>query len=177
MLQRDQLADDPSQGHADQVRARERMGIEHADRVCGQVVERVGRIPRHDRRRATGVALVVADDVTTATGQLFAERRGPPEHRRPAAHDQEHGGMRRIAEGLGGDVEPLRVDDAFAHGSLRPFDQHGLPAGVATRGGGERDEPLGPHGRTALIQGSRSVVPQYRHRPRSDVTACALGSK
>ena len=42
------------------------MGIEHTDRVRDQVIERVLWIPRHELRRATGVALVEADDSVRA---------------------------------------------------------------------------------------------------------------
>ena len=51
--------------------------------------------------------------------------------------------MRRIAEGLGGDVETLRVDDAFAHVALlRSANTASLPVSLRA-GEANGTEPLG----------------------------------
>src|SRR5918994_5356909 len=73
------------------------------------------RIPRRDLRRATGVTLVEADDIAAPAGQPLAELLRPPEHRRPAPHDEQHRRMCRVAEGLGRDEQSLVADETFAH--------------------------------------------------------------
>ena len=70
--------------------------------------------PREDRR-APDVAVVVADDVEAAPGQLRAEVLVPAEHLRAQAHDEQQGGIGGIAEGLEAELDVADAAELLGH--------------------------------------------------------------
>ena len=73
---------------AHDVRPLDAQRVQDAQRVLGQVGERVARPPRREVRRSTGVAVVVADHEPAAGRDPFAQLGFPPQHRRGRSHDQ-----------------------------------------------------------------------------------------
>jgi hypothetical protein len=88
--------------------------VEQPGRVIGHVVQRVAGarvVPRHqlerirhrpvlDLRREADVAVVEPHDVEAAAGEQLAEALVPAQHLNPEPHDQQHRGVRWVAEGL-----------------------------------------------------------------------------
>jgi hypothetical protein len=107
--------------------------VEQADRVGSHVGERVRRRGEiaGERRGQVGhgcivemgrlahVAVVEADELQAAPGQLLAESIRPGDELRADAHDQQHRGRVRVAETLVGDVEAGRTD------VREPLNRHG----------------------------------------------------
>ena len=89
------------------------------------------------RRGATGVAVVVADDVEALGREQHAELVVPPRHRAAEAHDEQE----RLAAGI---AERLVAElDLVADGRDQLVGDDGCLGGVATRGGhasSEHDE-------------------------------------
>jgi hypothetical protein len=103
--------------------------IEHADAVAGHVGERVGRAAVTleqlqqarrglvlEMRRAADVAVVVADHVEPALGQLPAEVVVVGDHLGAEAHDQQHRRVPGIAEGLEADLDVAHAGKRLGHG-------------------------------------------------------------
>ena len=103
--------------------------VEQADAVGGHLGQRVGRgalvaphyLPEgrdggaREDRRAPDVAVVVADDVEAAAGEVGAEVLVPAEHLRAQAHDEQDGGVGGIAEGLEADLDVADAAEALGH--------------------------------------------------------------
>ena len=103
--------------------------VEEADAVGGHLGQAVGRgalvaaddlaEARHrgarEDGRAPDVAVVVADDVEAAAGEVGAEVLVPAEHLRAQAHDEQEGGVGGIAEGLEADLDVAGAAEAFGH--------------------------------------------------------------
>ena len=66
-------------------------------------------------RRAPDVAVVVADDVEAAAGEVLAEVLVPAEHLRAQTHDEQHRGVGGIAEGLEADLDVADAAEALGH--------------------------------------------------------------
>jgi hypothetical protein len=93
--------------------------IEHADRILGEIIERVGSIARRILRRVPRVAVVISNYIPAMASQSPAEFVGPPQHRGHSAHDQEQRRMRRISEGFRGDLCSIRPDQSLGHDVAR----------------------------------------------------------
>jgi hypothetical protein len=94
------LGDAAAHRDADDVGGGDAEGIQQADDVRDQGFAAVGRCSGRERRGATGVAGVVADDVTLARSEEVAEIVVPPVHRGLGAADEQHGRDARFAEAL-----------------------------------------------------------------------------
>jgi hypothetical protein len=94
-------------------------GVEQADRVRGQISQRVLWSTRLIADRSTGVAVVVADDESGGSCETLAELVLPPEHRSGRSVDKQDRGVCRIAEGSDAEVHPVGPDDllVWLHGS------------------------------------------------------------
>ena len=125
----DRLGDHAAHRDADDVGAVDAEVVEQADAVGGHLGQAVGggalvaaddlaegrhRGAREDRR-APDVAVVVADDVEAAAGEVRAEVLVPAEHLRAQAHDEQHGGVGRVAEGLEADLDLADAAEALGH--------------------------------------------------------------
>lgn len=89
--------------------------VEQADRICGQIAQRVLRSTRLVADRSAGVAVVVADDESGGSGETLAELILPPVHRSGRSVDKEDRRVGGVAEGLDVEVHPVDPDD-FAVG-------------------------------------------------------------
>ena len=158
MVEAQVLGDHPAHRRAHDVRALDSQVVEQPDRVVREVTQRVGnrarpahrqldhrRRPALHRRRAPAVAVVVADHVEAAAGEVAAEVVTPGDHLRAEAHDQQHRRVGRVAERLvaEGDAafelgellaHPISFATLSASSGERPaFAATHVAAGAATR--------------------------------------------
>jgi len=94
---------------------RKRVAVQDRGGVGDEVTARVFRPSRLVGDRPADVAVVVADHVPASVGQQPAEALVPPEHRGADPHDEEDGGIGRVPERLGAELDPVRFDHAFRH--------------------------------------------------------------
>jgi hypothetical protein len=97
------------------MRRRDTVRLQHADRIDDQLGTRVTGTPRLVADRAAGVAVVVADHKPAAAGEHPTETFLPPNHRRAEAYDQEDRRVSWIAERLGAELDPVRLDHPLSH--------------------------------------------------------------
>jgi hypothetical protein len=114
-VERELLCDAAPGRDADEVRGRDPVSVEHARSVGGEVRARVAGAAGRIGDRSAGVAVVVADHEPPALGEHPAEALLPPEHRAAEAHDQEDRRIRPVAEGLGAELDAVRLDHALHH--------------------------------------------------------------
>ena len=92
-----------------------------ASRYGGLLIRRVmisralGVGPVAQVRRAADVAVVVADHVEAAVGELVAEIGVPADHLGAETHDEQHGGTVRIAERLVAELDVPDRAEALVH--------------------------------------------------------------
>src|SRR5688572_4117172 len=110
MLERRTLADHSPEGKAGDMGRRNPVAVEQAKDVIDRVVKTIARPTGRIFGRKAGISLVVADDKAAPCGEPPAEFVRPPQHGCHPAHDQEHGRILRVAEGLGGDFYPVLPD-------------------------------------------------------------------
>jgi hypothetical protein len=97
------------------VRVRETVGIEHTRCVGHQVAAGVAGASRFVGDRSTGVAVVVADHEPPVVREELTEALLPPQHRRAQTHDEKDRRVGRLAERLGAQLHPVRMDEALSH--------------------------------------------------------------
>ena len=121
--------------------------------------------PREDRR-APDVAVVVADDVEAAPGEVRAEVLVPAEHLRPQAHDEQQGGVGGIAEGLEAELDVADAAEALGHANEASRSRGGRPGRPrrAARDGPRHDQLL----RLALGRDAHDVPHQAELLHRAD---------
>ncbi len=159
------LADHPAHRGTDDVGGGDAELADQARGVLGHVGERVllGADPAaehlaHRRRpevevgRAADVAVVEADDVEAAVGELLAELLVPGDHLGRQAHHQHHRGVGGVAEGLVAEGDPAPdVAELLAH-PLR------MPLTDAISGGPVSQRDLANVLATADIRGGKPLA-------------------
>jgi hypothetical protein len=86
-------------------------GVEQADRIRGQIAQRVLWSTRLIADRSAGIAVVVADDESAGSGETLAELILPPVHRSGRSVDKEDRRVGGVAEGFDAEVHPGGPDD------------------------------------------------------------------
>ena len=146
------------------------VGVEDADGVLGEVVDRVRDPARLVARGAAGVPVVVP----AAVGELAAEVLRPPYRRGHRAHDEEDDRVGRIPEGLGIEVDSVRLNPSGLHDSRdsgSPYNDTGVQR--RTREGVKR--PTRPSACNAGLGGDRaSFQPFSPAALRIEVRSSAL---
>ena len=114
-IQREVLRECRARRHADEVRGREAVGVEHSRGIGDQVHAAVPGVAGLVRGRSARVAVVVPDHEPPSVDEHPAEALVPPEHRRADAHDEED---RRV--GRGHRTAPCRAWRRWLRSSARP---------------------------------------------------------
>ena len=158
MIDRDALGDHPPHRGADHVGALDPEGVEQADRVGGPWASRYGASAAPPATARTSGWPCAASTVERPASRLskritkrwaaaLAQLLGPVDHLRPQPHDQQDGGIPRIAEGLVDELELANAGAPFPCLHLRHrlarcnvAQPRGQPDDRA-RGAGERDAP------------------------------------
>ena len=118
MASGEQLGDGAAHRDADQVGVCHAAGGEHTQRVRGQVMPGVGRVAGRAAGGLAGIAVVVADDLSSLAGQPNAELVVPPVHRGREAADQEDGRVSRVTERLDTQLDAVDSHEALDHVSF-----------------------------------------------------------
>src|SRR3954471_17397682 len=122
VVEDEQLRERATHRRADHVGARDPVAVEDARGVGDEVRAAVVRPARRAGGRAAGVTVVIAHDEAPARRERRTERIVPPQHRRAHAHDQQHRRVAGVAERLGAQLDPIRLDDPLAHVGADPHD-------------------------------------------------------
>jgi hypothetical protein len=101
-----------------EVRAADAERVQHAQRVGGEVVARVGGLARRIRPGPAGVAVVVADDVPVMGGEPLAESGVPPVHRCGQTADQQQRRILRVSERLQAQLHAVGRHELLGHGGV-----------------------------------------------------------
>ena len=125
MLYGDVLRDPPTHRDADEVRPRDAEGVEDAQRVGRQVRPGVRRLTERTARGPAGVAVVVADHEPAGGGDLLAELRLPPVHRRGCPADEQDGGVIDATERVDAELRVADRDHRLGH--VRPAQYQPAP--------------------------------------------------
>jgi len=131
MVDGHQLHDEAAHRRAHDVRGADAQRIEQTNRVIGEIIERIRRLPvtrqrGHDvglagllhLRREAAVSIVEPDDVETPGGELLAEGLVPAEHLRAQPHDEKQRRGIRIAKRLVFDFDAVGVSSWHAPNAM-----------------------------------------------------------